>query len=83
MRPARKPREGCLCLLTAVLLNKRDYLLLQGTMRLSGSTYTVGGGLGGGGHTRPYGTRPGPAGGHIGPPLLPPAKHNPHPALLT
>ena len=41
-RPARKPLEGCLCLLTAVLLNKPDRQLLQGTMRLSGATYTVG-----------------------------------------
>ena len=44
LRPARKPHERCLCLLTAVLLNKPDHLLLQDTMRLSGSTYTVGGG---------------------------------------
>ena len=43
LRPARKPHERCLCLLTAVLLNEPDRLLLQGTMRLSGSTYTVGG----------------------------------------
>ena len=43
LRPARKPLEGCLCLLTAVLLNELDRLLLQGTVRLSGATYTVGG----------------------------------------
>ena len=41
-RPARKPYERYLCLLTAVLLNKPDRLLLQGTVRLSGATYTVG-----------------------------------------
>ena len=44
LRPARKPHERCLCLLTAVLLNEPDRLLLQGTMRLSGATYTVGSG---------------------------------------
>ena len=41
-------------------------------MRLSGATYTVGGGRRAGGDTRPYGTRPGPAGGPMGPPLHPP-----------
>ena len=44
LRPARKPHERCLCLLTAVLLNEPDRLLLQGTMRLRGATYTVGSG---------------------------------------
>ena len=44
LRPARKPHERYLCLLTAVLLNKPDRLLLQGTMRLSWRTYTVGAG---------------------------------------
>ena len=53
-RPARKPLEGCLCLLTAVLLNKPDRLLLQDNLRLSGATYTVGAGRRAGGDTRPY-----------------------------
>ena len=43
-RPARKPLEGCLCLLTAALLNGPDRLLLQDNLRLSGATYTVGAG---------------------------------------
>ena len=43
-RPARKPHEGCLNFITAVLLNELDRLLLQGTMRLSCRTYTVGSG---------------------------------------
>ena len=42
LRPARKPHERCPCLLTAVLLNKPDRQLLQGTMRLGGASYTVG-----------------------------------------
>ena len=42
MRPARKPHERYLCFITAVLLNELDRLLLQGTVRLSGATYTVG-----------------------------------------
>ena len=41
-RPARKPLERCLCLLTAVLLNKPARLLLQDDLRLSGAAYTVG-----------------------------------------
>ena len=43
-RPARKPHEGCLNFITAVLLNELDRLLLQGTVRLSCRTYTVGSG---------------------------------------
>ena len=42
LRPARKPHERCPCLLTAVLLNKPDRLLLQDDLRLSGAAYTVG-----------------------------------------
>ena len=53
-RPTRKPLEGCLCLLTAVLLNKPDRLLQQDNLRLSGATYTVGAGRRAGGDTRPY-----------------------------
>ena len=53
-RPTRKPLERCLCLLTAVLLNKPDHLLLQDNLRLSGATYTVGAGRRAGGDTRPY-----------------------------
>ena len=48
LRPARKPHERYLCLLTAVLLNELDRLLLQDAMRLSGAAYTVGGGRRGG-----------------------------------
>ena len=44
LRPARKPLERCLTVITAVLLNGLDRLLLQDDLRLSGSTYTVGGG---------------------------------------
>ena len=43
LRPARKPHERYLCLLTAVLLNELDRLLPQDAMRLSGAAYTVGG----------------------------------------
>ena len=46
LRPARKPHERYLCLLTAVLLNELDRLLLQDAMRLSGTAYTVDGGAG-------------------------------------
>ena len=53
-RPARKPYEKCLCLLTAVLLNKPDRLLLQDTMRLSCRTYTVGAGRRADEDIRPY-----------------------------
>ena len=53
-RPARKPLERCLCLLTAVLLNQPDHLLLQDNLRLSGAAYTVGAGRRAGGDTRPY-----------------------------
>ena len=42
-RPARKPQEGCAKIITAVLLNKPDHLLLQDVMRLSGTAYTAGG----------------------------------------
>ena len=53
-RPARKPYEKCLCLLTAVFLNKPDRLLLQDTMRLSCRTYTVGAGRRADEDIRPY-----------------------------
>ena len=38
------PSERCAKIITAVLLNGPDHLLLQDEMRLGGSTYTVGGG---------------------------------------
>ena len=44
LRPARKPHERYLCLLTAVLLNELDRLLLQDAIRLSALVYTVGDG---------------------------------------
>ena len=44
LRPARKPQEWCAKIITAVLLNELDRLLLQDAMRLSGAAYTVGGG---------------------------------------
>ncbi len=56
LRPARKPHERCLCLLTAVLLNELDRLLLQDAMRLSGAAYTVGGNRRPGEGTGPYRT---------------------------
>ena len=56
LRPARKPHERYLCLLTAVLLNELDRLLLQDAMRLSGAAYTVGGNRRPGEGTGPYRT---------------------------
>ncbi len=46
LRPARWPQEGYLTVITAVLLNELDRLLLQDAMRLSGTAYTVDGGAG-------------------------------------
>ena len=43
-RPARRPLERCLNLITAVLLNKPNHLHLQDDLRLSGAAYTVGSG---------------------------------------
>ena len=71
LRPARKPHERCPCLLTAVLLNKPDRQLLQGTMRLGGASYTVGSARSAH-NVRPYEQNEPPrvsAGGHMGPPL--------------
>ena len=45
-RPARKSLEQCQKIITAVLLNELDLLLLQDAMRLSGTAYTVDGGAG-------------------------------------
>ena len=45
-RPARKSLEQCQKIITAVLLNELDRLLLQDAMRLSGTAYTVDGGAG-------------------------------------
>ena len=70
LRPARKPHERCPCLLTAVLLNKPDRQLLQGTMRLGGASYTVGSARSAH-NVRPYEQNEPPrvpAGGHMGPP---------------
>ena len=44
LRPARRPQERCAKIITAVLLNELDRLLLQDDLRLSCRTYTVGGG---------------------------------------
>ena len=42
-RPARCHQEGCAKIITAVLLNGPDHLLLQDDLRLSCLTYTPGG----------------------------------------
>ena len=67
LRPARKPREGCLNFITAALLNGPDRLLLQDNLRLSGAAYTVGAG-------RRAATRGRPYRGTIGRTMFPPAK---------
>ena len=56
-RPARRPQERCAKIITAVLLNKPDHLLLQDAMRLSCRTYTVGGGRRAATRGRPYGAK--------------------------
>ena len=53
-RSARCPHEQCLTVITAVLLSEPTRLLLQGTMRLSGATYTVGSGRRAATWGRPY-----------------------------